>query len=137
YSCHTTQQLQSETALAQSDWDYETVYDRTERRRREYDCMDGLRALEGMLPIGGPDWATCGMLRQEIEAAVRLRVNRTELWDVNQMTGWHLVVAHVANTIPVDTPERREQALRRFRALPGVVRARLDALRRGVSQGYT
>jgi uncharacterized protein (DUF885 family) len=53
------------------------------------------------------------------------------------MTGWHLVVAHVANTIQVDTPERRDQALRRFRALPGVVRARLDDLRQGVSQGYT
>jgi uncharacterized protein (DUF885 family) len=130
-------QRHSETVLARGGWDYETEDDRAERRRREDDWLEGLRALEGMLPIGGADWATHGMLRQEIEAAVRLRVNRTELWDVNQMTGWHLVVAHLANTIPVDTPERREQALWRFRELPGVIRARLDDLRHGVSRGYT
>jgi uncharacterized protein (DUF885 family) len=77
------------------------------------------------------------MLRQELEASTRVRIAHFHLWDVNQMTGWHLGAAYVASSIPVATPEQRANAIRRFRALPGMIRSRIDDLRYGASEGYT
>jgi uncharacterized protein (DUF885 family) len=118
-------------------WDYESPDDRAARHSREDEWLRSLRAVDPWITVGTPAWVTCGMLRQELEASSRLRVAHTHLWDVNQMTGWHLEVAQVAAMIAVDTPAARATALRRFRALPGIIRSRIDDLRYGASEGYT
>ncbi len=122
---------------ARGGWDYETPDDRAARHLREDGWLRVLRAMEGLLTVGSPAWVTHGMLRQELEASVRSRIAHFHLWDVNQMTGWHLGVAHTAASLPVDTPDAREAALRRFAALPSMIRARIDDLRYGASEGYT
>lgn len=118
-------------------WDYETEEERQQRQRQEDEWLATLRRLDRFTTVGTTEWATHGMLQHELESAVAGRVLRADLWDVNQMTGWHLMVAHTAATVPVDTPERRDQALERFRLLPRIIRLRLDDLRRGMSQKYT
>jgi uncharacterized protein (DUF885 family) len=125
------------TIEARGGWDYETPDDRTARHRREDEWLRVLRPMAGTLPIGSPAWVTHGMLRQELEASVRSRIAHFHLWDVNQMTGWHLGVAYTASFIPVGTREARESALRRFASLPGMIRSRIDDLRYGASEGYT
>ena len=127
----------TETIEARGGWDYESPDDRAARHRREDEWLQALRAVDPWVKVGTPAWVTFGMLRQELEAASRLRVAHAHLWDVNQMTGWHLGVAHLAGAIAVDTPAARAAALRRFRALPRTIRARIDDLRYGASEGYT
>jgi uncharacterized protein (DUF885 family) len=130
------QRIQAAAVEARGGWEYETDDERAVRHRLENEWIAQLSELESSLPVGSRDWTSEGMLRQEIESSVALRACRTELWDVNQMTGWHVTLARVAATIPVDTPAEREEALRRFHALPSLVRARIDDLRRGTALGY-
>jgi uncharacterized protein (DUF885 family) len=125
------------TIEARGGWDHETPDDRAARHQRENAWLKTLRQVEGALRVGSPAWVTHGMLRQELEASVRSRVAHFHLWDVNQMTGWHLGVAYTASSMPVATAEQRETALRRFDALPGMIRSRIDDLRYGASEGYT
>lgn len=125
------------TVEARGGWDYETPEDRAARLQREHEWLRALRSVEEAVAVGTPAWVTHGMLRQELEASSRSRIAHFHLWDVNQMTGWHLGVAQVASSLPVATPGDRDAALRRFRALPGTIRSRVDDLRYGASEGYT
>jgi uncharacterized protein (DUF885 family) len=118
-------------------WDYETPEDRAARHRREDGWLSRLHEADRWVAVGSPAWVTHGMLRQELEASSRLRVAHVHLWDVNQMTGWHLGAAHMAASIPVGTADERAAALRRFRSLPATIRSRIDDLRYGASEGYT
>jgi uncharacterized protein (DUF885 family) len=127
----------TDTVEARGGWDYETPDDRTARHQRENEWLRALHGVDHRVAVGSPAWVTHGMLRQELEASTRSRVAHFHLWDVNQMTGWHLGVAHVASSIPVGTPGERQMALRRFRTLPATIRARIDDLRYGASEGYT
>ena len=131
------QQAWAETIDARGGWDYETPEDRAARHQREDAWLHDLRALDAALEVGSPTWVTHGMLRQEMETAVRTRIAHFHLWDVNQMTGWHLGVAHAATLLPLGTPAQRDAVLRRFRALPAMIRSRIDDLRYGASEGYT
>lgn len=132
-----SQKTWADTIEARGGWDYETPEDRALRHQRENEWLRALRSVDDAVVVGGPAWVTHGMLRQELDASVRSRVAHFHLWDVNQMTGWHLHVAHVAASIPVGTAQARDAALRRFRALPGTLRSRIDDLRYGAAEGYT
>jgi uncharacterized protein (DUF885 family) len=131
------QKAWTDAVEARGGWDYEHPEDRASRRAREDEWLRTLRAADPWMTVGTPSWVTYGMLRQELEASTRLRVGRIHLWDVNQMTGWHLGAAQLAASIAVDTPAARATALRRFRALPETIRSRIDDLRYGASEGYT
>ncbi|MGH9349979.1 MAG: hypothetical protein ACRD26_22225, partial [Vicinamibacterales bacterium] len=87
----------AETVEARGGWDYETPDDRAARHQREQAWLRALGSVEEKVAIGTPAWVTCGMLRQELEASSRSRIAHFHLWDVNQMTGWHLGVAQVAS----------------------------------------
>ena len=84
-----------------------------------------------------PQWVTYLLLRQELRSSVERRVCRLELWDVNQMGGWHLAYPQIATLQPVATAEQREQALKRWSAYPGLVEQATRNLQSGVAQGYT
>ena len=131
------QKAWTETVEARGGWDYEHPEDRAARRACEDEWLRTLRAADPWMVVGTPSWVTYGMLRQELEASTRLRIGRIHLWDVNQMTGWHLGAAQLAASIAVDSPAARATALRRFRALPETIRSRIDDLRYGASEGYT
>jgi uncharacterized protein (DUF885 family) len=75
------------------------------------------------------------LAREYLESLAALRVCRFERWSVSQMGGWQVGFAEAALIQPVDTPERREQALARYAALPGYAEAWIAALRAGLDQG--
>jgi uncharacterized protein (DUF885 family) len=130
-------QAGARTTEARGGWDYETPDDRMARHQREDAWLRVLREVGTGLPVSSPAWVTHGMLTQDLETSVRSRISHFHLWDVNQMTGWHLGVAYTAASMLVSTREQREAALRRFRALPAMIRSRIDDLRYGASEGYT
>lgn len=96
-----------------------------------------LAAVDVKSLAGTPQWVTYVLMRQELHAQVERRVCRQELWDVNQMGGWHLGYPQIATMQPVETADQREQALRRWSAYPAFIEQATDNLRSGVAQGYT
>ncbi|HEU4885315.1 MAG TPA: DUF885 domain-containing protein [Longimicrobium sp.] len=96
-----------------------------------------LGRIDGTALRGRPEWVTYGMLRERIEASRAARVCRTELWPVNQMSGWQVNFATLAALQPVGTPSLREQALARWRRIPAYLRNEEANLREGVRLGYT
>ncbi len=107
-------------------------------QRREDAWLKALAAIDPR-PLGfGPDWVTYGVLREDLEASVQLRVCHLEWWyGVNHMGGWHLALARVADLQPVATAIERREALSRWRRVPGYVRAEIANLRDGLAHGYT
>jgi uncharacterized protein (DUF885 family) len=84
-----------------------------------------------------PDWVTYGFLREALEASVRTRICRQELWPANQMSGWQVNYASLIRLQPVGTPRARAQALARWGQLPRVLRVEIDNLREGLREGYS
>ena len=73
-----------------------------------------LRAIDSDALLGDPAWITHAYLLEELEGNVGVRICRTELWNVNQMVGWHSGYAQIAQLQPVGTAELREQSLTRW-----------------------
>jgi uncharacterized protein (DUF885 family) len=74
---------------------------------------------------------------ERLQRLKALRVCRFEVWGVSQMGGWQVELADAALNQPVDTPERRAQALARYGALPKYVDDQIAALQVGISEGRT
>ena len=89
----------------------------------------------GALPASAQ--APYAILKEKLEADLQLRVCRTELWDVNHMSGWQNDLVLVAERQPVGSATAREEAMRRWSAIPGYVDARLANLRQGLDAGYS
>ena len=96
-----------------------------------------IEAIDATDLAGTPQWVTYVLLRQELRSSIDRRVCRLELWDVNQMGGWHLAYPQIATMQPVATAEQREQALQRWSAYPGLVEQATRNLQSGIDQGYT
>jgi uncharacterized protein (DUF885 family) len=86
---------------------------------------------------GRPEWLTFGYLREIVEASRATRIARSELWPVNHMSGWQSGLAQLAAIQPVGTPEKRAQALARWRMLPRYLDTEASNLREGLKLGYT
>lgn len=106
-------------------------------REREDGWLEALRALDPPDPGEGPDHATYGILRELLEASVEMRVCRAELWNVNQLDGWHVRLAVLGEMQPVGTDEARGEALERWSRVPRYVDAEIGNLRAGMERGYT
>jgi uncharacterized protein (DUF885 family) len=104
-------------------------------REQEDAWLAQLARLPDDLP--GPDAVTAAILRQQLESSVASRVCRQELWPLAQLFGAQQLPAVLAALQPVGTPERRTQALARFRALAAYLDTEITNLRTGVEQGYT
>ncbi|HEY0144145.1 MAG TPA: DUF885 domain-containing protein [Thermoanaerobaculia bacterium] len=86
---------------------------------------------------GTPEWITYGFLRETLEASRGTRVCRSELWPVNQMSGWQVSIANLANTQPVTNDEQRRAAIARFSAFPRTLENEIANLREGLRLGYS
>lgn len=82
-------------------------------------------------------WVTYGFLQEALQSARQVRVCRGELWNVDQMAGWQVMMPLLADIQPTGTPELRSAALRRFSELPAYVDAEIQNLRDGLEQGYS
>jgi len=86
---------------------------------------------------GHPEWLTFGYLREIVESSRAARIARSELWPVNHMSGWQAGFAQLAAIQPVGTPEKRSQALSRWRMVPRYIDNEISNLREGLRLGYT
>lgn len=79
-----------------------------------------------------------GFLRESLETGRETRICRRELWSLDHSSGWTgFFYPAVAAAQPVGTPERRAQALARWRAFPRLVDQEIQNLREGRREGYT
>ena len=96
-----------------------------------------ITAIAGEDLTGKPAWITKVLVEQQLRSSVARRVCREELWNISQMGGWHSGYSQIATLQPVDTAERREQALIRWSKFPAFVDQEIANLKSGVEQGYT
>lgn len=106
-------------------------------RAREDAWLAELERIDAAGLWGRPEWITHGLLRERLEASRAQRVCRSELWSVNQMSGWQVGLLRLATLQPVGTPELREQALARWSTLPAYLAADAANLREGLRLGYS
>jgi uncharacterized protein (DUF885 family) len=81
--------------------------------------------------------ATHAILREALESSTASRVCRTELWNVSQMTGWHVNLGYLVTIQPVGNDAARQEALARWGSLPKYLDTEIANLRQGMKRGYT
>jgi uncharacterized protein (DUF885 family) len=81
--------------------------------------------------------ATHAIVRQFLEGDTATRVCRSELWNVNQQTGWAVELGYIVTIQPVGSPEARADALARWSTLPKYIDTEIANLREGIKLGYT
>lgn len=86
---------------------------------------------------GKSEWVTYGALKEQLEANIGLRVCRSELWGVDQMSGWHLTYPRVAQSQPVGSKKARQDAILRWSQFANFIDTERANLQTGVEQGYT
>jgi len=101
------------------------------------DLLQQLEAVEAGLLAGHAEWITHAYLLQELRASVAQRVCRTDLWNVNQMGGWHLGFSQVAQLQPTGSPEYRKQSIARWSRLAGYIDQEVENLRHGLELSYS
>jgi uncharacterized protein (DUF885 family) len=104
---------------------------------REDALYQSLLRVDRSVLIGTPDWVTHGLLQEELEASIGLRICRNDLWDVNHMWGWQLALPRVAAMQPVDDDALRTQAQARWRSMPAFIDQQVANLRTGLAAGYS
>ncbi len=110
------------------------------RRADEAVIDELLRRIEAVdvdALVGKAEWITAAYLLQALSDSVSQRVCRSDLWDVNQMSGWHLGATQIAELQPVGSPEFREQSLTRWSAFVSYIDQEIDNLERGLDAGYS
>ena len=99
--------------------------------------LAAVRAIDPATIQAGPLKATYAILRETLEASAATRACRSELWNASQMTGWQVNFGYLVTIQPVGSPEAREQALMRWRAMPKYIDVEIANLREGMKLGYT
>jgi uncharacterized protein (DUF885 family) len=110
------------------------------RKTAEVEIDDMLSALESIDTEsleGKTEWITQAYLLQTLKSSVAQRVCRTELWNVNQMGGWHSGYTQIAQLQPVGTAELREQSLARWAQMGPYIDQEIKNLEYGLELGYS
>ncbi|MDJ0908297.1 MAG: DUF885 domain-containing protein [Woeseiaceae bacterium] len=103
----------------------------------EDELLAAVEAVDVSQLRGTPEWITAAFLKQELTSRRALRVCRQELWNVNQMGGWHSGYAQLAQLQPVDTLAEREDALIRWSKFAAFVDQETANLEAGLESGYS
>ena len=103
----------------------------------ENEMLKALESVDIATLEGRTEWITHAYLLQELRASRALRVCHTELWNVNQMGGWHSGYAQVAQLQPVGTAELREQSLARWSKMAAYIDQETENLKFGLKHGYS
>ena len=86
---------------------------------------------------GKTEWITHAYLLQTLRSTVATRICRTDLWNVNQMGGWHSGYAQIAQLQPVGTAEFREQSITRWSKFASNIDQEIEHLKHGLGLGYS
>ena len=103
----------------------------------ENEMLNALESIDIATLEGRTEWITYAYLLQELRASKALRICQTELWNVNQMGGWHSGYAQVAQLQPVGTAELREQSLARWSKMAAYIDQETENLKYGLKHGYS
>jgi uncharacterized protein (DUF885 family) len=106
-------------------------------REREDAWARRLDAIDGEALWGRPEWITYGFVREFVDASRATRVCRSELWPVNHMNGWPVMVVRLADAQRVGSAELRDKALARWRLIPRYVDNEIANAREGLRLGYS
>jgi uncharacterized protein (DUF885 family) len=104
---------------------------------REDGWLTEVKAIDPSRIGSGSLKATYAILREALESSVASRVCRNELWNVSQMTGWHVSYGYLITIQPVGTDQGRKEALTRWSTLPHYLDTEIANLREGIKRGYT
>ena len=104
---------------------------------REDRWLADVKGIEPAAIRSGPLRATYAILREHLDSSVASRVCRTELWNVSQMTGWHVGLGYLVTIQPVGSDAARKEALARWSSLPRYLDIEIENLRAGLKNGYT
>jgi len=108
-----------------------------EWQAREDAWLAELNSIGMPANVGSRDWITYGILHEELEASKAGRICRSELWSASAITAWYGDLPFVFDIQPLDTPELREQSLRRLGKVAGYVDIEIENLRMGLELGYS
>ena len=104
---------------------------------REDGWLAEARSIDPSTIQAAPLRATYAITREALESSIGSRVCRTELWNVSQITGWHVSFGYLVTIQPVGTEETRKEALARWSALPKYIDTEIANLREGIRLKYT
>lgn len=101
------------------------------------DMLLQLEAVDSASIVGQVEWITHAYLLQELKAIVAQHVCRNELWNVSQMSGWHLGYSQIAQLQPTGTPLLREQSITRWSGFSNYIDQNIQNLEQGLKLGYS
>jgi len=87
--------------------------------------------------IGRTEWITHAYLLQTLRADVAQRICRSELWNVNQMGGWHSGYSQIAQLQPVGSALLRQQSMARWSKMAAYIDQEIENLKSGLELGYS
>jgi uncharacterized protein (DUF885 family) len=96
-----------------------------------------LERIDASALTGRTEWITHAYLLQTLRSSVAQRICRTELWNVNQMGGWHSNYAQIAQLQPVGTAALREQSRVRWSKMANYIDQEIENLEYGLELGYS
>jgi len=74
---------------------------------------------------------------ESIEASIEQRICKTELWNLNHMSGPHLILDFLINVQPVETEQNKKDALQRWSAAADYYKQEIKNLNQGLKDGYS
>lgn len=101
------------------------------------EMLNQLESIDVSTLRGRSEWITHAYLLQELRASVAQRICRSDLWNVNQMGGWHAGYSQIAQLQPVGTAELREQSLTRWSKMAAYIDQEIMHLEHGLELGYS
>jgi uncharacterized protein (DUF885 family) len=101
------------------------------------EMLDALERVDADTLNGQTEWITHAYLLQTLQSSVAQRICRTELWNVNQMGGWHSGFSQIAQLQPVGTAELRQQSINRWAKLGPYIDQEINNLEHGLELGYS
>jgi uncharacterized protein (DUF885 family) len=130
------------TYLGLTSQRHDRLSDRSPAALRRYHATEDellaeARAIDPEPLAGRPEETLLAVVRESLEGTVGARVCHEELWPVNQANGFQAFGANVAGAQPMGTPERRAQAVARWRSLPRYIDQEILNARDGLAHGYS
>ena len=101
------------------------------------DMLSQLEAVDADSLKGQTEWITHAYLLQKLKASAAQRVCRYELWNVNQMGGWHLAYSQIAQLQPTGSALLRKQSITRWSGFSSYIDQNIRNLTHGLELGYS
>ncbi|HEY5776331.1 MAG TPA: DUF885 domain-containing protein [Xanthomonadales bacterium] len=103
----------------------------------EDEMLAELESIDAGKLEGRTEWITYAYLAQELRSSRAQRVCHTELWNVNQMGGWHSGYTQIAQLQPVGSADLRQQSIARWSKMAAYIDQETDNLKAGLELGYS